>query len=169
MVKNLPVNEGCRIQKTRRFNPCIGKIPRGANGSPLQYSCWRIPWTGASGRLQSLRLHRAGHGWSDWAPMEESDTGPDNRWLKAKNQRRTPNFPSPEHLRTGKNCLQMSSPYSPTFPFEIKHRCPPLSGSSASLWQPKTDTCSQNHMILSTVTVRCSMYLWLLFICGWLM
>ena len=48
MVKNLPVNAGCRTQKTRRFNPCIGKIPRGANGSPLQYSCWRIPWTGAS-------------------------------------------------------------------------------------------------------------------------
>ena len=36
-----------------------GSIPGGrsfgvGNGNPLQYSCWRIPWTEEPGRLQSI-------------------------------------------------------------------------------------------------------------------
>ena len=29
--------------------------------NPLQYSCWRIPWTEEPGRLQSLGLQRVGN------------------------------------------------------------------------------------------------------------
>ena len=34
------------------------------NGNPLQYSCWRIPWTEKPGRLQSMQfigLQKVGH------------------------------------------------------------------------------------------------------------
>ena len=30
---------------------------------------WRIPWTEKPGRLQSMRLHRVGHDWSDLAAI----------------------------------------------------------------------------------------------------
>ena len=31
------------------------------NGTPLQYSCWKIPWTEEPGRLQSMGSLRVGH------------------------------------------------------------------------------------------------------------
>ena len=31
--------------------PGSGRFPGGGNGNPLQYSCWEIPWTEESGRL----------------------------------------------------------------------------------------------------------------------
>ena len=34
---------------------------REGNGNPLQYSCWRIPWTEEPGRLQSMGLQRIRH------------------------------------------------------------------------------------------------------------
>ena len=39
---------------------CLGE----GNGYPLQCSCWRIPWAGETGRLQSMGLQRI---WHDWA------------------------------------------------------------------------------------------------------
>ena len=30
----------CRSHRRCRFNLCVGKIPRGGNGNPVQYSCW---------------------------------------------------------------------------------------------------------------------------------
>ena len=33
-------------------------------GSPFRYSCWRIPWTGEPGGLQSTGLQRVGHDWA---------------------------------------------------------------------------------------------------------
>ena len=33
--------------------PGLGRYPGGGNGNPLQYSCWRIPWTEEPGRQQS--------------------------------------------------------------------------------------------------------------------
>ena len=41
--------------------PGLGRFPRIGNGNPLQYSCWRIPWTEESGRLQSMGSQRVGH------------------------------------------------------------------------------------------------------------
>ena len=32
------------------------------SGKPLQYSCWRIPWTEEPDGLQSMGLQRVGHG-----------------------------------------------------------------------------------------------------------
>ena len=32
--------------------PGSGRSPREGNGNPLQYSCWRIPWTEEPGGLQ---------------------------------------------------------------------------------------------------------------------
>ena len=33
----------CRRCRSHGFNPWVGKIPRGGNGNPLQYSCWASP------------------------------------------------------------------------------------------------------------------------------
>ena len=33
------------------------------NGNPLQYSCWRIPWTEEPGGLQSMGSPRVSHVW----------------------------------------------------------------------------------------------------------
>ena len=37
------------------------------NGTLLQYSAWKIPWTEEPGRQQSMGSHRVGHDWSDLA------------------------------------------------------------------------------------------------------
>ena len=34
---------------------------REGNGTPLQYSAWKIPWTEEPGRLQSMGSLRVGH------------------------------------------------------------------------------------------------------------
>ena len=34
--------------------PELGRSPGGGHGNPLQYSCWRIPWTEEPGRLQPM-------------------------------------------------------------------------------------------------------------------
>ena len=34
--------------------PGLGRSPGGGNGNPLQYSCWKIPWTEEPSGLQSL-------------------------------------------------------------------------------------------------------------------
>jgi len=36
-------------------------FPREGNGTPLQYSSWKIPWTEEPGRLQSMGSLRVGH------------------------------------------------------------------------------------------------------------
>ena len=36
---------------------------REGNGTPLQYSCWKIPWTEEPGRLQFMGSLRVGHDW----------------------------------------------------------------------------------------------------------
>ena len=43
--------------------PGSGRSPREGNGYPLQYSCWRIPWTEEPGRPQFMGLQRVEHGW----------------------------------------------------------------------------------------------------------
>ena len=52
MVKNLSANEGDAGDKGSV--PGLGRAPGEGNGSPLQYSCWRIPWTEEPGGLQSV-------------------------------------------------------------------------------------------------------------------
>ena len=41
--------------------PGSGRSPGGGDGNPLQYSCWRIPWTEKPGGLQSIRSQRVKH------------------------------------------------------------------------------------------------------------
>ena len=41
--------------------PICGK----GNGTPLQYSCWKIPWMEEPGGLQSMGLLRVRHDWSN--------------------------------------------------------------------------------------------------------
>ena len=41
--------------------PGSGRYPGVGNGNPLQYSCWRIPWTEEAGRLQSMGSQRVRH------------------------------------------------------------------------------------------------------------
>ena len=45
--------------------PGSGRSPGEGNGTPLQYSCLRIPWTEEPDRLQSMGSRRVGHKWSD--------------------------------------------------------------------------------------------------------
>ena len=56
MVKTLPANAG----DTGNVGsiPGLGRSSREGNGNPLQYSCWKIPWTEESGRLQSMGFQR---------------------------------------------------------------------------------------------------------------
>ena len=39
----------------------LGQSPGGVHDDPLQYSCWRIPWTEEPGELQSIGSQRVGH------------------------------------------------------------------------------------------------------------
>ena len=41
--------------------PGLRKSSGEGNGYPLQYSCWRIPWTEEAGGLQSMGLQRVRH------------------------------------------------------------------------------------------------------------
>ena len=41
--------------------PGLGRSPGEGNGNPLQYSCWRIPWTEKTDELQSMGSQRVGH------------------------------------------------------------------------------------------------------------
>ena len=38
-----------------------GRSPGEGNGNPLEYSCWRIPWTVACQAPLSMGSHRVGH------------------------------------------------------------------------------------------------------------
>ena len=43
--------------------PGSGRSPREGNGYPLQYSCWRMPWTEEPGRPQFMGPQKVEHGW----------------------------------------------------------------------------------------------------------
>ena len=59
VVKSPPANSG-DIGDVGSI-PGSERSPRGGHSNPLQYSCWRIPWTEEPGWLQSMGLHRVGH------------------------------------------------------------------------------------------------------------
>ena len=59
MVKNPPANAGAA--REAGLIPELGRSPGEANDNPLQYSCWRIPWTEEPGELQSKGSQRFGH------------------------------------------------------------------------------------------------------------
>ena len=42
------------------LTPGSGRTPGEGNGTPLQYSCWKVPWTEQSGGLQSMGLNNSG-------------------------------------------------------------------------------------------------------------
>ena len=60
MVKNLPAN--VRDAGDAGSIPGSGRSARGGPGNPLCILAWRILWTEEPGRLQSMGLHRVGHG-----------------------------------------------------------------------------------------------------------
>jgi len=54
--------------------PGLGRSPGEGNGNPFQYSCWRIPWTEESGRLQCTGSQRVGHNWAvSIFPLRDKD------------------------------------------------------------------------------------------------
>ena len=57
------VNVTCRCRRPRRsgFDPCIGKIPGGGNGSHSNILVWKIPWTEESDKLHLVELQRVRH------------------------------------------------------------------------------------------------------------
>ena len=56
VVKNMPANTG-----NSSSIPGLGRSSGEGHGSPLQYSCWRIPWSEEPGRLQTTGLQRVRH------------------------------------------------------------------------------------------------------------
>ena len=54
--------------------PGSGRSPGGGHGNPLQYSCWENSMNRGAGGLQSMRLQRVEHNWTDWACM--------NTWIQ---------------------------------------------------------------------------------------
>ena len=52
--------------------PGSGRSSGAENGSPLQYSCLKIPWIEEPGGPQSMGLQRVGHDWSYLAHMQKS-------------------------------------------------------------------------------------------------
>ena len=44
--------------------PGLGRSPGKANGNPLQYLTWKIPWMKESGRLESMGSQRVRHDWA---------------------------------------------------------------------------------------------------------
>ena len=55
VVKNPPANAG-----DMGLTPGLGRLPGEGTSNPLQYSCWKIPWTEEHGRLQSMRSQKNG-------------------------------------------------------------------------------------------------------------
>ena len=52
VVKSSPAKAG--DGRDRNSIPRLETYPGGGNGNPVQYSCWRIPWTEGPGRQQSM-------------------------------------------------------------------------------------------------------------------
>ena len=46
MVKNLPTNTGDAGDKSRGFDPWVGKNFWSRKGNPLQFLAWKILWIG---------------------------------------------------------------------------------------------------------------------------
>ena len=59
MVKNPSANTG--VTGNAGSIPGLRRYPGGGDDNPLQYSCWKIPWTEEPGGLQSIGLPRVGH------------------------------------------------------------------------------------------------------------
>ena len=59
VVRNPPANAGDLRDAGLIFGS--GRCPGGWHGNPLQYSCWKIPWTKEPGGLWSIGLNRVGH------------------------------------------------------------------------------------------------------------
>ena len=59
VVKNPPANAGNTGDVS--WIAGWGRSPAEGNDNPLQYSCWKIPWTEDPSGLQFMRLQRAGH------------------------------------------------------------------------------------------------------------
>ena len=60
VVKNPPANAG-DTETGIYLIPGSGRSPRGGNGNHSSILIWRIPWTEAPGRLQSMGHRRVRH------------------------------------------------------------------------------------------------------------
>ena len=65
VVKSLPSYVG----NVRAMDsiPGVGRCPGYRHGNPLQYSCWKVPWTEEPSGLQSIGSQRVRHDWSGLA------------------------------------------------------------------------------------------------------
>ena len=62
VVNNPPANAG--DPRDVGSIPGLGSCPGVGNVNPLQYSCWKLPWTEELGGLQSMGSQRVGHNWA---------------------------------------------------------------------------------------------------------
>ena len=63
VVKNLPDNSG-DLRDTGWIH-LSRRSPGGRHATHLSILAWRIPWTGETGRVRSIGLHRVRHNRSD--------------------------------------------------------------------------------------------------------
>ena len=72
MVKNLPARQEIWVRSLSQKYPLDKGIATHSNilgegnGTPLQYSCWKIPWMEEPGGLQSMGSRRVRHLLSDF-------------------------------------------------------------------------------------------------------
>ena len=59
VVQNSPANAG--HTRDEGLLPELGRSSREGNGNNSSIIAWKIPWTEELGRLESVRLKRAGH------------------------------------------------------------------------------------------------------------
>ena len=59
VVKNSPANAG--HTRDEGLIPELGRSSREGNGNHSSIIAWKIPWTEALGRLESIRLKSIGH------------------------------------------------------------------------------------------------------------
>ena len=62
LVDRIPCSSNCKESVCdagdQGLIPGLGSSSGEGNGNPLQYSCWRIPWTKEPGGLQSMGSQR---------------------------------------------------------------------------------------------------------------
>ena len=68
VVQNPPANAG-----DTGLIPGLGRSPREANGNPLQYSYWEIPWTEEPGRLPFMGSQKSRTSWD--SPVKDTVVG----------------------------------------------------------------------------------------------
>ena len=114
--------------------PGSERSPGGGNGYPLQYSCWRIPWTEEPGGLQSMGSQRVGQDWE--SNTLESTMG----WIQE--------FPQiPRSVKAQVSYIKWSCKVSPFYPWFLRSWTQPTQDRFLWIWNPSIWRADCSHYI----------------------